>query len=144
MTTRWFNRSFYFAAVASILALAACRKKSASVTGGEIEKDLPKGAAPVVAATRSGEVGLNTKVAPNTPQAESVNALNSDVSSGDPKLVLKRLNELADAMEMSGKPNPKSVDDLVKAGLLTKVPVAPGGRRYVVNPKTRRFEVSAQ
>lgn len=129
------------AVIALALGAEGCKKRS---TTSSTEPDLPKGAAPVVTATPAGEVGLNTKVAPNTPQAESVSALNRDLASGNPQLVLKRLNELADAQEMSGKAGPKSVDDLVKAGLLTQPPTGPGGRRYVVNPKTRRFELSAQ
>ncbi len=136
--------SLCFAVVASTLVLGGCKRKATLAGSGAIDQDLPKGTAPVVVATPKGEVGINTKVAPNTPQAEAVSALNRDLSSGNPQLVLKRLNELVDAQEMSGKTAPKSVDDLVKAGLLTQPPIAPGGRRYVVNPKTRRFELSAQ
>lgn len=126
------------------LTLAGCKRKGGS--GGEdaANQALPKGTAPVVTATPSGEVGLNTKVAPNTAQAQVVSALNRDLASGNPQLVIKRLNELADAQEMSGKAAPKSVEDLVKAGLLTQPPASPSGGRYVVNPKTRRFEVSSQ
>ena len=144
-----FMRKFGFTRVASLglgllLMVVGCRKKAANPDATPDAAQLPKGTAPVVNATKSGEVGLKTTVVPNTPQAEAVTALNRDLASGNPQLVLKRLNELLDAQEMSGKGAPKSVEDLVRAGLLAKAPTAPAGQRYALNPKTRRFDLLPQ
>lgn len=126
----------------STLVLDGCKRKAAPGDGASSAPGAPNDVMPVAPATPTGEVGLTTKVVPNSPQAQAVSAMNRDLQSGNPQLVLARLNELLDAWEMSGKPRPNSPEDLVKGGLLTKAPVPPAGRRYAINPKSGRFELA--
>lgn len=142
-TMRSIGLPLCLAVAISTFISGGCKRRPTPGDGASSEQGAPNGAVPVVPATPAGEIGLTTKVVPNSPQAQAVSAMNRDLQSGNPQLVLARLNELLDAWEMSGKPRPNSPDDLVKGGMLTKAPVPPAGKRYAINPKSGRFELAA-
>lgn len=127
--------------IAALFMASGCRRRStptaptpapAPQAGEQNSPTATKGA--------SG-AALASPAVPNSPQAEAMNTLNRDLQSGNPQVVIARLNELLAVWEMSGKPLPGSVDDFVRGGLITQAPVPPGGGRYVINPKTRTFVV---
>lgn len=52
----------------------------------------------------------------------------------NPEVDLKVLNDAARAYFMGELKDPGSLEDLVKAGFLKRVPTAPAGKKYVLSP----------
>lgn len=56
------------------------------------------------------------------------------LNGGKPEETIAALNELVGAWYMSHQTPLTSLDQLVKAGLLSKLPTAPDGQRYAIDP----------
>ncbi len=64
------------------------------------------------------------------------------LAGNDPQAHLRVLNELVMVFDQSqGKP-PTNPEDFVKAGLLSKLPAAPPGMKFIYNPTKRLVELA--
>ena len=62
----------------------------------------------------------------------------------NPEVDLKALNEAARAYFMGELKDPDSLEDLVKAGFLKRLPAAPAGKKYVLSPDRKSVQLVSQ
>ena len=130
----------------AVLVSVGCRRKKpvgaevsssevapANTVGGE-----PSGAGRSAATTQASQAVPTLKgVGPN-----SENPLAQALAGNDPQAHLRALNELLMAYDQSqGKPL-TSPDDLVKAGLISRLPTAPPGMKFSYAPNKRLIELT--
>ena len=59
--------------------------------------------------------------------------MDQKLASGNAQLQLQVLNELLQAWSMSKNSAPKDLNEFVTAGMLTKLPVPPPGKKFALN-----------
>ena len=79
-----------------------------------------------------------------TPAAAAVKAMNEDLMSSDPQANLRILNQLVAGFTMSNNRLPLDLEDLVKAKLISRVPPAPPGKKFVIDRKSSRVILADQ
>ena len=89
-----------------------------------------------------------TKVAtsveePVNPSATGKQKWERQVYQGKPQETLRALNQLLDGWQMS-RPPPLSLEEMVLEGALEKIPTAPPGQRYIIDPKSKRVVLTRQ
>ena len=111
------------------LLSAGCRKKSGSADSNQ-SGDLP------ATATPKGEFTPAAAVPADSPAGKAQSELDRKLASGNPQLQLQVLDELLQAWNMSKPAPPKDVEDFVRAGMLSKIPPAPAGKRFAIDQKS--------
>ncbi len=71
-----------------------------------------------------------------TPAAAAAQAMNEDLMSSDPQANLRVLNQLVGGYTMSNNRLPADLEELVKAKLISRVPPAPPGKKFVIDRKS--------
>lgn len=135
------NRTLTCIAVAA-LVIVGCRKKAAT-------PDTDATASPPVAGSSAPPAPKGTFTpAPAMPAdssaAKAHSAMDQKLASGNPQLQLQVLDELVQAWVMSKGSTPKDLDELVKAKMLNSVPLAPPGKRFVIDQKKGRVVLGNQ
>lgn len=126
------------------LLLPGCRKRQptpADASAADGATAASAGGAPAETSssgTPKASVPTLKGIAPN-----SDNPMAKALAGNDPQAQLRVLNELVMAYDQSqGKP-PTTPEDLVKAGLLSRLPAAPPGMKFSYNPNKRLIELVA-
>ena len=70
--------------------------------------------------------------------------MDQKLASGNVQQQVQVLDELVQAWVMTKNSIPKDLEELVKAKMLSKVPIAPPGKRFAVDQKTGRAVVVNQ
>jgi hypothetical protein len=78
--------------------------------------------------------GRGLKFPAISPAAVARKEFEGRLNGGKPEETIAALNELVGAWYMSHQTPLTSLDQLVKAGLLFKLPTAPDGQRYAIDP----------
>ncbi len=87
-------------------------------------------ALPLAACKRKPAAGAT---APEAPAAPS-----------NPEADLKALNEAVRAHVMGQLKDPATLDDLVQAGFIKRLPTAPAGKKYVLSPDKKSVQLVDQ
>ena len=129
-----------------VLVSVGCRKKkpvSAEVSSTEVAPANTAGGEPN-GASRSAATAQASQAVPTLKGVgpNSDNPLAKALAGSDPQAHLRALNELLMVWDQSqGKPL-TSPDDLVKAGLISRLPNAPPGMRFSYTPNKRLIELT--
>ncbi|MEN9574795.1 MAG: hypothetical protein RL514_2650 [Verrucomicrobiota bacterium] len=62
----------------------------------------------------------------------------------NPEVDLKALNEAVRAHVMGQLKDPATLDDLVQAGFIKRLPTAPAGKKYVLSPDKKSVQLVDQ
>ena len=79
-----------------------------------------------------------------TPAAAAVQAMNQDLMTSDPQANLRVLNQLVAGFTMSNNRLPMDLEELVKLKLISRVPPAPPGKKFVLDRKLNRVILADQ
>ena len=135
MTNHLLKKSLYFALAASTLAFGGCRKRGGTAASSPGTTD-PKASSSSAPAAPKGEFTPAPAVPADSPAAKAHREMDEKLASGNVQLQLQVLNELVQAWVMSQNSTPKSLQVLVEAKMLTKLPNPPPGKRFAVDQKT--------
>ncbi len=117
---------------------AACRKPANRETSSS-------GASPSVPADAPKQEFLPTPaLPPGSPAAQAQNEMDRKLASGNVQLQVQVLDDILQAWVMSKGTPPASLDEFVKAKMLVKLPAAPAGKKFAIDPKTQRVTVMNQ
>ena len=118
----------------SLLVLVGCGKSGSDAESAAGAKNPAAEKVPVTDA-----VPAMRRTAPEgSPAAAAVKAMNEDLMSSDPQANLRVLNQLVSGFTMSNNRLPVDLEDLVKAKQISRVPPAPPGKQFVIDPKSNR------
>lgn len=123
------------AAIALGTHLSGCRKR------GGTASPTPTEATNESAAAVPKEPGA-TATAPNpaeppNPAATGKSEFERRLYGGNPQETLRALNQLVEGWQMSNPTPLTSLEQLVAAGAMPRIPTAPAGQRYIIDPKTK-------
>ncbi len=120
-----------------LLVLVGCGKSDS-------ESPAAKPSSPEKASATDAVPALRHTAPEGTPAATAVQAINQDLMSSDPQANLRVLNQLLDGFTMSNNRVPADLEELVKAKLISRIPPAPAGKRFVIDRKTSRVILADQ
>jgi hypothetical protein len=121
-----------------------CRKRAGSTSEGA------SGASPVAsgeasaAQTPKGAFVPALAVPTDSSAAKAQTELDKKLGSGNPQLQVQVLDEILQAWAMSNPELPKDLEEFVRAGMLTKIPTPPPGKRFMIDRKTGRVVLANQ
>ncbi|MFA6546406.1 MAG: hypothetical protein WCS99_18455 [Limisphaerales bacterium] len=122
-----------------MFSAAGCKKKDAGAASATTSESAKKKKV-------SGADKAQSKVssAPEAKDGEVVNPavtvkreFDRQLHGGNPQQALRALNQVLDGWMMS-RPPPLSLEEMVLEGMLEKIPTAPAGKKYTIDPKTKR------
>ncbi|GDY21963.1 hypothetical protein LBMAG56_33100 [Verrucomicrobiota bacterium] len=117
-----------------LLVLVGCGKSGSDAESAAAARNSAIDKAPATDA-----VPAMRQTAPvGTPAAAAAQAMNEDLMSSDPEANLRVLNQLVGGFTMSNNRLPADLEDLVKAKLISRVPPAPPGKKFVIDRKSSR------
>ena len=136
MTNQLLKKSLYFALAASTLAFGGCRKRGGTAASSPATPDSqdPSSSAPAA----KGNFTATPAVPANSPAAKAHSEMDQKLASGNVQLQLQVLDDVLQAWVMSQNTIPKDLGELVRAKMLSKLPIAPPGTRFAVDQKTGR------
>lgn len=74
---------------------------------------------------------------PANPAATGKSEFERQLYGGNPQETLRALNQLIEGWQMSNPTPLARLEQLVSAGAIPKLPTAPAGQRYAIDPKTK-------
>lgn len=80
----------------------------------------------------------------DAPVAKAQTELDRKLASGNPQIQVQVLDELLQAWAMSNPELPKDLEEFVRAGMLTKIPPPPPGKRFLIDRKKARVVLANQ
>lgn len=120
----------------AVIASSGCRKRTSAPAGGAPANAEGNSSAPPNAQTPKGAFVPALAVPPDSPAAKAQTELDRRLASGNPQLQVQVLDELLQAWTMSKNDLPKDLEEFVKAGMLTRLPTPPPGKRFVIDRKS--------
>ena len=124
----------------SLLVLMGCGKSGSDAESAAGAKNPADEKIPVTDALPA----MRQTASDGTPAAAAVKAMNEDLMSSDPQANLRILNQLVAGFTMSNNRLPTDLEDLVKAKLISRVPPAPPGKKFVIDRKSNRVILADQ
>ena len=124
----------------SLLVLVGCGKSGPEAESAAGAKKPVEEKVPVTDALPA----MRQTAPEGTPAAAAVKAMNEDLMSSDPQANLRILNQLVAGFTMSNNRLPLDLEDLVKAKLISRVPPAPPGKKFVIDRKSSRVILADQ
>ncbi len=137
MTNHLLKKSLCFALAASTLAFGGCRKRGGTAASSPATPDAQDSSSSAPAAPK-GNFTATPAVPANSPSAKAHSEMDQKLASGNVQLQLQVLDDVLQAWVMSQNTIPKDLGELVRAKMLSKLPVAPPGKRFAVDQKTGR------
>ena len=137
-------KPLFVVCVLVMLISFGCRKRAGS------NSESGSGATPVAsgeasaAQTPKGAFVPALAVPADSAAAKAQTELDRKLGSGNPQLQLQVLDEILQAWAMSNPELPKDLEDFVRAGMLTKIPNPPPGKRFMIDRKTGRVVLANQ
>lgn len=126
-----------------VIISAGCRKRPAPPTSVSADPGTPSSAAPN-AQTPKGAFVPALAVPPDSPAAIAQTELDRKLASGNPQLQVQVLDELLQAWVMSKNELPKDLEEFVRAGMLTRLPVPPPGKLFMIDRKSGHVVLANQ
>ena len=119
----------------SALLFAACKRRGPVPTdtgapGSATKPAVSEGKANAPAAPPS-------PAEPPNPAATGKSEFERRLYGGNPQETLRMLNQLVEGGQMSNPTPLTSLEQLVSAGAIPRIPPAPAGLRYAIDPKTK-------
>lgn len=74
---------------------------------------------------------------PVNPAVTGKSEFERQLYGGNPPETLRALNQLVEGWQMSNPTPLTSLEQLVAAGAMARIPTAPAGQRYAIDPKTK-------
>ena len=124
----------------SLLVLMGCGKSGSDAESAAGAKNPADEKIPVTDALPA----MRQTAPEGTPAAAAVKAMNEDLMSSDPQANLRIFNQLVAGFTMSNNRLPTDLEDLVKAKLISRVPPAPPGKKFVIDRKSNRVILADQ
>lgn len=121
-----------------LLLLAACGK---SASDAENVANTPK---PAVENVTDALPAMRQSAPAGTPAAAALQAMNQDLMTTDPQANLRVLNQLVAGFTMSNNRLPVDLEELVKLKLISRVPPAPAGKKFVIDRQFNRVILADQ
>lgn len=128
----------------AVLVHSGCRKRSNPPAGSSPETSVDPHGATTKVQTPAGAFVPPLAVPPDSPAAKAQTELDRKLASGNPQLQLQVLDELLQAWAMSNPDLPKDLEEFVRAGMLTKIPPPPSGKRFLIDRKAGRVVLANQ
>jgi hypothetical protein len=137
-------KSVFFVCVFATLFSAGCRKRaSTNAANAPVPAETaPGGATPTQ--TPKGAFVPALPVPADAPAAKAQTELDRKLASGNPQVQVQVLDEILQAWAMSNPELPKDLEEFVRAGMLTKIPSPPPGKRFLIDRKTARVVLANQ
>ena len=114
-----------------VVLLAGCGKGDGTSSGTPKKNATADGKKP--------KAGESNAAGATNPVVTARKEFEHNLYEGSPAEKLAAINQLAVAWYMSHQTPLTSPEQLVKAGMLSKVPTPPDGQRYAIDPETKVF-----
>ncbi len=137
-------KSVLLICVLATLIHTGCRKRTSTTTDNApvTPATAPAGASPAL--TPKGAFVPALAVPADSPAAKAQTELDRKLASGNPQVQVQVLDEILQAWAMSNPELPKDLEEFVRAGMLTKIPTPPPGKRFLIDRKTARVVLANQ
>ena len=119
--------------VASLVG--GCRKRGGTTTTSSEEPS--KASAAAVGKSPEASAAAPSPSEQANPAATGKSEFERRLYGGNPQETLRALNQLVEGWQMSNPTPLTSLEQLVSAGAIAKIPTGPAGQRYAIDPKTR-------
>jgi len=137
-------KSVLFVCILATLVSAGCRKRASTTAANApvTPENAPAGA--TATQTPKGAFVPALPVPADAPAAKAQTELDRKLASGNPQVQVQVLDEILQAWAMSNPELPKDLEDFVRAGMLTKIPPPPPGKRFLIDRKSARVVLANQ
>ena len=128
-----FRFIFTLLSAAVVVAGVGCSKQEGGAADAEPTALVPSAPPPVLAPV-SPEGAFTPRVV-----ADAMGPFQRDLESASPDSHLRALNAALTFWLAAGRPFPQDVSEFVTAKLITSVPAAPAGKRFVLDAATQQI-----